>query len=83
MGSESVETYSYALGERKYLCGTFHYDVAEERLTWSDGIYRIHGYQRGEVVPSIDLLLSHNHPDDQPPTASLLRQSQRGRRNVQ
>jgi len=31
---------------------------------WSDGTYRLHGYRRGEVVPTMELVFAHKHPDD-------------------
>lgn len=46
------------------LAGTFRYDAATGRLDWSDEVYIIHGYGRGEIVPTLDLFLSHKHPDD-------------------
>jgi len=46
------------------LFGSFHYDIAGDRWTWSDGMYRIHGMEPGDVVPTTAVLLSHKHPDD-------------------
>jgi len=46
------------------LLGSFHYDIASDRWTWSDGMYRIHGMEPGDVVPTTAVLLSHKHPDD-------------------
>jgi hypothetical protein len=46
------------------LLGSFHYDIVEDRWTWSDGMYRIHGMEPGDVVPTTAVLLSHKHPDD-------------------
>lgn len=46
------------------LLGSFHYEIVEDRWTWSDGMYRIHGMEPGEVVPTTALLLSHKHPED-------------------
>ncbi|MDI3212961.1 PAS and ANTAR domain-containing protein [Arthrobacter sp. AL12] len=39
-------------------------DATTGMMTWSDELYRIHGYQRGDVVPTLELLLAHKHPDD-------------------
>lgn len=44
--------------------GWFSYDVQEDAWTWSDAMYRIHGFEPGQVVPTTDLLMSHKHPDD-------------------
>ncbi|WP_454699249.1 PAS and ANTAR domain-containing protein [Arthrobacter humicola] len=35
-------------------------------MTWSDELYSIHGYRRGDVVPTMELTMAHKHPDDLP-----------------
>jgi PAS domain S-box-containing protein len=60
----SVYTYSFALGDRDCTAGTFLIDAVTGVMSWSDELYRIHGYQRGEVVPTLELVLAHKHPDD-------------------
>jgi hypothetical protein len=57
-------TYSSALGDELCLAGTFRVEYPSEKLHWSDEMYQVHGYERGEVVPTLDLLYSHKHPDD-------------------
>jgi hypothetical protein len=44
--------------------GTVEYYFGSPTMTWSDELYRIHGYTRGEVVPTFDLGLSHIEPQD-------------------
>lgn len=44
--------------------GTVEHYFADGVFHWSDEVYRIHGYERGEVVPSLDLGLSHIEPVD-------------------
>lgn len=44
--------------------GPFVYEVATKSWWWSDDLYRIHGFQPGDVVPTTDLLVAHKHPDD-------------------
>lgn len=61
---KSLKTYSSALGSADCLAGTFHYDAVSQELQWSDEVYDLHGYQRGEIVPSVELVYSHKHPDD-------------------
>lgn len=61
---KTVNTYSSALGEANCAAGTFHYDAVSGELRWSDDIYALHGYARGEIVPTIELLYSHKHPED-------------------
>jgi len=60
----ALQAYSSALGGEDCLAGTFRYDVASGQLQWSDEIYLIHGYRRGDVVPTVGLMASHQHPDD-------------------
>lgn len=59
-------TYSSVLGDSENDAGTFRVDLGPEgpALQWSDGMFRLHGYQRGEVVPSLDLIFAHKHPED-------------------
>ncbi|MUK02621.1 ANTAR domain-containing protein [Vibrio cholerae] len=40
-------------------------------LHWSDELYRIHGYERGEIVPTLDLGISHFESTDQDAAKSL------------
>jgi hypothetical protein len=46
------------------IAGTFRFDAVTGKLHWSEELYLIHGYGRGEIVPTLDLFLSHKHPDD-------------------
>lgn len=52
--------------------GSYRYAVAEGSWRWSDGIYDIHGFRRGEVVPSTALLLAHAHSADRRQAGRLL-----------
>ena len=47
-------------------CGSFRYSCATGTWWWSEDLYRIHGFEPGEVVPTTDLLFTHTHPDDLP-----------------
>jgi hypothetical protein len=62
---EHLGTYSFPLpnGER---CptGTFTLHLETSVCDWSDGLFGIHGYTRGEVVPTLELVMAHKHPDD-------------------
>jgi ANTAR domain/PAS fold len=42
----------------------FRYDALTGSWWWSDQLLAVHGYQPGEVVASLPLLLSHAHPED-------------------
>ncbi|MCA9150830.1 MAG: PAS domain S-box protein [Planctomycetales bacterium] len=44
--------------------GLFDWDLDANRLTWSDELYRIYGYQPGGLSLSLDSFMSHVHPDD-------------------
>lgn len=44
--------------------GPFVYDVARESWWWADDLYRILGFEPGDIVPTTDLLVAHKHPDD-------------------
>lgn len=44
--------------------GPFVYTVATQQWWWSDDLYRILGFEPGDVVPTTDLLVRHKHPDD-------------------
>jgi hypothetical protein len=39
--------------------GTVEHYFADNTFHWSDEMFRIHGYERGEVVPSLDLGMAH------------------------
>ncbi len=45
-------------------CGSFEWEIATNRLLWSDELFRIYGYAPGEVQPNFSVFLSHVHPDD-------------------
>jgi PAS domain S-box-containing protein len=45
---------------------------ADERWEWSEEVERMHGYERGTVVPTTELVLSHKHPDDAAQVKSIL-----------
>ncbi|MEW1805862.1 PAS and ANTAR domain-containing protein [Pseudarthrobacter sp. NPDC080039] len=51
--------------------GTFELDVATGKMKWSEGMFRIHGLRRGEVVPTFDLLMAHKHPQDREPLRAV------------
>jgi hypothetical protein len=63
-GPGALRSYSSALNGEDCIAGTYRYNVATGELQWSDEIYLIHGYRRGDVVPTLGVLMSHQHPDD-------------------
>ncbi len=44
--------------------GRFRYDVAAEKWEWDDDVFRLHGYEPGEVEPTTALFLQHKHAED-------------------
>lgn len=44
--------------------GTWSWDVAADRTTWSDQVYRIHGYEPDFEPPALQGVLERYHPDD-------------------
>jgi hypothetical protein len=44
--------------------GTVEHYFVDDTYNWSDELYRIHGYQRGEIVPTLALGMSHFDPAD-------------------
>ncbi|WP_170315475.1 PAS and ANTAR domain-containing protein [Nakamurella deserti] len=46
--------------------GRFSHDVRTRRTVWTDRTYGIYGFGPGEVVPTLDLMSSHVHPEDRP-----------------
>jgi len=46
--------------------GLVEFFFADGEFRWSDGLYRIYGYERGEVVPSMEMVLPHVEPEDRP-----------------
>ncbi|KRE53041.1 hypothetical protein ASG92_05615 [Arthrobacter sp. Soil736] len=69
----NLKTYSFPLGAGEQCpSGTFHLDLASGRCDWSDGVFAIHGYARGEVVPTAELVMAHKHPEDREPILQLI-----------
>jgi hypothetical protein len=54
------------------LTGVFVWQVVEDSWWWSDDLYRIHGFEPGDVVPSTELLLAHKHPEDLPKVRQVI-----------
>ncbi|MEU0538617.1 ANTAR domain-containing protein [Nocardia sp. NPDC005978] len=52
--------------------GKFRFWFEDQRWEWSPEIWQLYGYEPGEKVPTTELLLSHNHPDDRAAVADAL-----------
>tara|TARA_R110000772_G_scaffold62593_1_gene140653 strand:+ start:1089 stop:3485 length:2397 start_codon:yes stop_codon:yes gene_type:complete len=44
--------------------GTWSWDVVADHTTWSDQVYRIHGYEPAAEPPPLQRVLERYHPDD-------------------
>lgn len=53
--------------------GPWRLDVLAGEWWWSDDIFRVLGFEPGQVVPSIELLEAHQHPEDRPVVMALWR----------
>jgi len=52
------------LAEEMAGVGTWSWDVATDRTTWSEQVYRIHGFQPDVAPPPLSGVLERYHPDD-------------------
>ena len=59
--------HSGILEQAEYLSnvGYWYFDEANDKLFWSEGIYRIHGLSP-DIPANGKMAVSHHHPDDQP-----------------
>jgi PAS domain S-box-containing protein len=53
-----------AAAEELVHMGTWERELGTGRTLWSDELYRIHGFEPGEVEPSVDLVIALAHPED-------------------
>jgi len=44
--------------------GSWEADIITGEVKWSDEIFRIYGYEPGEIKPGHDVILHHIHPED-------------------
>lgn len=52
----------------------FRYFCVSDTWWWADETYRLFGFAPGEVVPTTDLMLRHQHPDDADSALALARE---------
>jgi hypothetical protein len=66
MSEDKLESGVYAIRSEAVapLAGGFSYDGPHDRWTWSPEVYRIHGFEPHDVVPTTQLIRFHAHPDD-------------------
>jgi PAS domain S-box-containing protein len=56
--------------------GSWEWDLARDRVTWSDELYRIYGVDAANHVPSYQSFLSSVHEDDRAHTMAVLAKAQ-------
>ncbi len=59
-----LERISLAGAEQVAKVGTWHFSPETGELRWSDNLYRLHGFEPGEVKPGRQALLDRTHPED-------------------
>ena len=55
--------------------GHWRFDVLSGKVTWSDEVYRIHGYAPGEVAPDYQTVLAAYHQEDAAILAEAVQQA--------
>jgi PAS domain S-box-containing protein len=55
--------------------GSWEWDVGENRVSWSEELFRIYGVDPGKHVPSYETFLSSVHSDDKPHTTAVLQKA--------
>lgn len=64
--------------ERIAQTGSWERLASESAMLWSDNLYRIFGFEPGEVRPSVQTVLAHTHPEDSARVADGIRQFSAG-----
>jgi PAS domain S-box-containing protein len=68
------------LGEAQRVAhvGSFVWSVADDRVTWSDELYRIYGLEPGESPATFEAFLAQIHPDDRAAVEATIRSALAG-----
>ncbi len=64
-----------ALAEEMSGVGHWRYDLPTGKVSWSDEVYRIHGFRPGQIDPSYENVLAYYHPDDAPLLSDAVRRA--------
>ena len=67
-----------AEAERIAHVGSWRWDIEEDRVTWSDEMYRIYGLERSEFCVSFESFLARVHPDDRHFTREIIEAAHTG-----
>jgi PAS domain S-box-containing protein len=62
--------------------GMYHWNAIDDDLVWSDQLYRLFGYEPGEVELTHELFYAHVHPDDRPEQERLTERARRSGETV-
>jgi hypothetical protein len=52
--------------------GSWEWNVATDRLLWSDNMFRLLGLEPGAVLPTPDYVIGRTHPDDRERVAAVV-----------
>jgi hypothetical protein len=44
--------------------GRFCWTIVGGAAVWADSVYQLHGYEPGQIIPSMTLTFDHKHPED-------------------
>src|SRR5436190_3912531 len=55
--------------------GSWAWEISTNRVTWSDEMYRVYGFEPGSHAPTYEGFLSYVHPDDRAMVETAIRRS--------
>ncbi|NOQ34998.1 MAG: PAS domain-containing protein, partial [Methylococcaceae bacterium] len=58
------ENITLLAGQRRADLGVWHYNIQNNKVFWSDQIYRLLGLEVGSIEPNFEYFLKQIHPDD-------------------
>ncbi|MFQ5932583.1 MAG: PAS domain S-box protein [Nitrospiraceae bacterium] len=61
--------------EKLALIGSFEWDIPNNKVTWSDGLYEIYGLEPQEFGASFQAFLDYVHPDDREKVQAIIQQA--------
>ena len=70
---EHLGTYSFPLPHGETCpTGLFTLHIETGVCDWSDELFEIHGYVRGDVVSTLELVMAHKHPEDRDAARNMI-----------
>ncbi len=64
-------------------CGTWDWDIRNDRVSWSDRIYELHGVEQGEFGGRVEDFSALVHPEDRARVAATIRRALEGGEDYQ